>query len=192
MRRPPATPCLLLLAGLLATALVDAHPAAAQRYGAVAGTPHDFRRNPRFAAGAAEAGPAPLCRGCHTDAGPAGDGGPALQTMFRGRRGGAGPGAPAEHSLSCLSCHDGIAAAEGTSRHTARGGHPVSVPYEPFGAQRLNPATTVERRGLKLFGSEAGPSVECASCHDPHDNREGDFLRVSNEGSALCLTCHDR
>lgn len=35
------------------------------------------------------------------------------------------------------------------------------------------------------------PYVECSSCHDPHiPNRL--FLRVSNEGSRLCLTCHDK
>lgn len=47
----------------------------------------------------------------------------------------------------------------------------------------------------------AGPSVECASCHDPHV-AQGDtaaasgqvagatFLRISNAGSAVCLACH--
>jgi len=40
------------------------------------------------------------------------------------------------------------------------------------------------------------PFVECASCHDPHvgsfDTNQVMFLRVSNEGSALCLACHDK
>ncbi|VAW84102.1 Cytochrome c family protein [hydrothermal vent metagenome] len=39
----------------------------------------------------------------------------------------------------------------------------------------------------------AQPYVECASCHDPHVVAVGDqvsFLRISNEGSALCLACH--
>lgn len=35
------------------------------------------------------------------------------------------------------------------------------------------------------------PYVECSSCHDPHVPNKL-FLRVSNEGSRLCLTCHDK
>lgn len=33
------------------------------------------------------------------------------------------------------------------------------------------------------------PFLECSSCHDPHSNNSK-FLRLSNEGSRLCLTCH--
>lgn len=38
--------------------------------------------------------------------------------------------------------------------------------------------------------ANAQPSVECASCHDPHVSNPPLFLRVSNTGSALCLACH--
>jgi predicted CXXCH cytochrome family protein len=41
-----------------------------------------------------------------------------------------------------------------------------------------------------LTGSEV-PFIECSSCHDPHTTNPL-FLRVSNEGSRLCLTCHDK
>ncbi|MEW5755236.1 MAG: cytochrome c3 family protein [Pseudomonadota bacterium] len=41
------------------------------------------------------------------------------------------------------------------------------------------------------------PSVECASCHDPHAGETASvsppsvaFLRMSNAGSAVCLACH--
>jgi predicted CXXCH cytochrome family protein len=34
------------------------------------------------------------------------------------------------------------------------------------------------------------PFVECASCHDPHTNDNPTFLRISNAGSAVCLSCH--
>ncbi|MCB1888260.1 MAG: hypothetical protein KDH20_11695 [Rhodocyclaceae bacterium] len=41
-----------------------------------------------------------------------------------------------------------------------------------------------------------GPSVECASCHDPHveakDTTEVAFLRVSQSGSGVCLACHTK
>lgn len=35
------------------------------------------------------------------------------------------------------------------------------------------------------------PFVECSSCHDPHTSNKL-FLRVNNEQSRLCLTCHDK
>jgi predicted CXXCH cytochrome family protein len=40
--------------------------------------------------------------------------------------------------------------------------------------------------------SEEEPFVECASCHNPHDDRYAAFLRINNEGSELCLTCHTK
>ncbi|MGC8898843.1 MAG: cytochrome c3 family protein [Bacteroidota bacterium] len=33
-------------------------------------------------------------------------------------------------------------------------------------------------------------TVQCASCHNPHNNQYGSFVRKSNSGSSLCLTCH--
>ena len=52
------------------------------------------------------------------------------------------------------------------------------------------------------FTAGTGPSVECASCHDPHvspgqpgPNSQvagATFLRVSNNGSAVCLACHTK
>ena len=42
------------------------------------------------------------------------------------------------------------------------------------------------------FGGTDGPSVECASCHDPHEDtaRPVSFLRIANAGSGVCLACH--
>jgi len=44
------------------------------------------------------------------------------------------------------------------------------------------------------FNNGAGnePSVECASCHDPHGTNNETFLRVTSTGSRICLTCHDK
>ena len=33
-------------------------------------------------------------------------------------------------------------------------------------------------------------TVQCASCHNAHDNTNTSFLVASNDASALCLTCH--
>ena len=38
--------------------------------------------------------------------------------------------------------------------------------------------------------SEEEPFVECASCHNPHIAENATFLRISNNASGLCLTCH--
>jgi predicted CXXCH cytochrome family protein len=48
-------------------------------------------------------------------------------------------------------------------------------------------------RGFPANGTTAAgtyPSVECASCHDPHSATNATFLRVSNAASAVCLACH--
>ena len=42
----------------------------------------------------------------------------------------------------------------------------------------------------RAFVAGTGPSVECASCHDPHTSDNPTFLRISNAGSAVCLACH--
>lgn len=48
------------------------------------------------------------------------------------------------------------------------------------------------KQDLMLFKNNnvTGPAVECATCHDPHTPNNGTFLRVSNNGSGLCLSCH--
>lgn len=51
---------------------------------------------------------------------------------------------------------------------------------------------------IRFYDSGTGPRVECASCHDPHGvsptgpggQINPSFLRISNTGSAVCLTCH--
>lgn len=41
-------------------------------------------------------------------------------------------------------------------------------------------------------GATVEPSVECGSCHDPHTTVNPTFLRVTNVGSQICLTCHNK
>ena len=53
---------------------------------------------------------------------------------------------------------------------------------------------------IRLYNSGDGYEVECASCHDPHGVPSAGagsvfnptFLRVTNAGSAVCLTCHSK
>lgn len=44
---------------------------------------------------------------------------------------------------------------------------------------------------VSTVGAIVQPYVECASCHDPHAETET-FLRISNDGSAVCLACHTK
>ena len=71
---------------------------------------------------------------------------------------------------------------------TARAAKPTELVTQAITGTRITVGTT---QPLPLYGSStATATVECASCHNPHNNSLGSFLRKSNAGSALCLTCH--
>ena len=75
-----------------------------------------------------------------------------------------------------------------------RNDHPVSVAYDPIQDPAFNTLASVEGAGLRFFTDPTSPGVDkvqCASCHNPHDNTTNEpFLRLSNSSSTLCLTCH--
>lgn len=73
-----------------------------------------------------------------------------------------------------------------------RNDHPVSVAYDPALDPAFNPTLSVLSAGLKLFTdpSSPGQKVQCASCHNPHNNTFSPLLRIDNSGSNLCITCH--
>lgn len=51
----------------------------------------------------------------------------------------------------------------------------------------------VDRTDMILYNTSGSDYyVECASCHDPHTTANATFLRVSNTGSNVCLTCHNK
>jgi predicted CXXCH cytochrome family protein len=78
--------------------------------------------------------------------------------------------------------------------------HPASIRYGAAGdpafvaptraGSRVYITSVSDGAAIPLFGAAPG-TVECASCHDPHDNANGKFLRTVNTGSALCLACHN-
>jgi predicted CXXCH cytochrome family protein len=86
--------------------------------------------------------------------------------------------------------------------------HPVSIDYSQVVSQDPNAfvnytpdSATGAHVGtdtrVRLFpnpntGGGGGWFVECPSCHDVHNNPAGQepFLVKSNDGSALCTTCH--
>ena len=120
-------------------------------------------------------------------------------------------GQPSGRSKLCLSCHDGTVALDSFGGRTGtrfissqaligtnlNAHHPVSFTYNdalatldpglfPPSSRASGLGSTVQRD--LLFNNK----VECSSCHDVH-NRLGlaGLLVKSNQGSALCLTCHN-
>lgn len=82
-----------------------------------------------------------------------------------------------------------------------RNDHPVAITYETARAATPTEFVTQAIAGSKITVGAVGPlplygtttanaTVECASCHNPHNNTNTNFLRKSNAGSAICLTCH--
>lgn len=117
---------------------------------------------------------------------------------------------PRIYSLLCMSCHDGVTTpsaidwtklaqqefAIGDNNASTSYGltndHPVNMTYDPTKDTQkgLDTLANAQAAGLMFWG--ASNTVQCATCHDPHDpGPDGaDFLRVTMTGSGLCLKCH--
>ena len=120
-------------------------------------------------------------------------------------------GQPTGASRMCLSCHDGTIALGAVSSRAAEiqmtqrfldtgagalttdlsDDHPVSFVYDSSLA-----AADPEYRDPSLYPDQIildrNNELQCTSCHDPHDDSLGKFLRMDNTASALCLNCHDK
>jgi predicted CXXCH cytochrome family protein len=118
---------------------------------------------------------------------------------------------PGAASKACLSCHDGTlganslvnAGTEGqpvfsAAAEAAMAASPAAIGQTADALNNDHPVgitITAGSNGMKNpLGS--GPviysgRVECASCHQAHDNATNPpFLRMSNAASALCTACH--
>jgi predicted CXXCH cytochrome family protein len=128
-------------------------------------------------------------------------------------------GKPTGVSLACLSCHDGVTAFDTLINKPGNGNgtlpvfqgletgkmppgitnlgqdlkndHPISFVYDATlslsDGGLVSPVDSfMVVKGIPLYQSK----VECASCHNVHDNTNEPFLRSTNVGSALCLKCH--
>ena len=122
---------------------------------------------------------------------------------------------PRGASKLCLSCHDGTVGLGLLSRtlnydlDTGLGkmpthadprknpnlgtdlsdDHPISFIYTAD--PELRDASTLQSAGIKL---EQEVFLECTACHNPHDNRNGNFLvvNVDAQHDALCTKCHNK
>lgn len=102
-------------------------------------------------------------------------------------------------SVDCLSCHDGVGASQinvelrdrpfdrRSMVNSFTSEHPVGMTYDAYVAAN---------RGYKDVGGNTkmifvNGKVGCLSCHDPLNTEKG-HLVMSDYGSALCKTCHDK
>ena len=122
----------------------------------------------------------------------------------------ASPGQPTGSSILCLSCHDGtIALGKVLSRQTdismqsgvttipsgagrlstdLSDDHPISFNYSSASQNNGELKTPSSLNGaVKL---DANGELQCTSCHNAHDNKNGKFLVLSNTGGQLCESCH--
>jgi predicted CXXCH cytochrome family protein len=119
----------------------------------------------------------------------------------------ANVGQPTGSSKLCLSCHDGTVALAESIRGGPSGGayiapgsanigtdlsddHPISFVYSTAlsteDVQIRPPSALPEQLKLDRSGE-----LQCTTCHNPHDNRYGDFLVMPNRRSQMCTACHD-
>ncbi len=126
--------------------------------------------------------------------------------MYLTRSGQQG-GQPEGPSKMCLSCHDGVTAidsyggAEGSVYMGDVGDgkanlgtdltddHPIGILY-PEGDPGYNDSAGFQ--GVQLVTINNEDRVECTSCHEPHNNSLGTFLRANLEESFICLQCHNK
>src|SRR5581483_279692 len=128
----------------------------------------------------------------------------------------AKPGQPTGTSKLCLSCHDGtIAVGSVLSRSQPiqmAGGittlppghgnlgtdlsddHPISFRYDEALVTRnpkLRPPDALRAKDseIKLDGNS---ELQCTSCHDAHNDSNGNFLVMDNSHSQLCNSCHNQ
>jgi predicted CXXCH cytochrome family protein len=108
-------------------------------------------------------------------------------------------------SAGCLSCHDGATALDSLLGETSTAAtmtlafsgttavvgtelgndHPIGV-LVTAGDTQIDSVANIIADGLTLYADK----VECASCHDVHDNAFTYFLRNDPVNDSLCDACH--
>lgn len=122
-------------------------------------------------------------------------------------------GDPDGISKLCLSCHDGSVALDSFGGQTGSNfisgdellgtdltnDHPLSFTYNAALAttdgELFDPTVKTTALGGTIQADLLfSDQVECASCHDVHNSDAVDehLLRITDAGSAICLTCHDK
>ncbi len=116
---------------------------------------------------------------------------------------------PGLNSRLCLSCHDGTVALglvrsrenpiafpvgldkippehPGNLSGSLADDHPITLDFNTGHFEAYSCS------GCHEFSSINNHSLECSSCHDPHDNTYGKFLVADPIYGGLCLRCHSK
>ncbi|GLH67806.1 cytochrome c3 family protein [Geothrix edaphica] len=130
-------------------------------------------------------GPSLACLSCH-------DGTLAMGALHEAPPGG-GNGDYSQAQGGGVNPGTGLMQGANTIGHDLTGVHPISMTYRDDLNKSLRHPT--ELVGVRLYPSNvSGGKVQCGSCHDPHNygsaGGTAPFLRVTTQGSALCLSCH--
>lgn len=118
---------------------------------------------------------------------------------------------PYNASRMCLSCHDGtMPLGQVLSRPAAdpipmtsqtmppgpwnlttdlSNDHPISFRYDRA-LSNADPQIYDPQRISRRLPLGPRNEVDCRTCHDPHNNEQGNFLRLPQKRGALCMTCH--
>ena len=115
---------------------------------------------------------------------------------------------PTGSSRLCLSCHDGVlslgnlhvpprGAPLGLGRLTGPSSlgtdlskdHPVSFVYDSALALARGELADPLSLPAAIRLDPAG-QLQCTSCHDPHSDQKGSFLRMDTGSGGLCNACH--
>lgn len=113
----------------------------------------------------------------------------------------AGPAAPTTTG-PCLDTDFWVTGGGTVNTTTNTGGQVLTKTVgskQSFWVERTG-NTTRNKQDIALYtrvsGANNTPWVECASCHDPHNTSVTtglvSFLRDTNAGSQICLTCHNK
>ncbi len=119
---------------------------------------------------------------------------------------------PSGPSKMCLSCHDGslalglvasrppgdpihmsfqmIPPGPSNLTHDLSDDHPIGFRYDRALAARDRQLRVPDVVTPDLPMGKHN-EVHCTTCHDPHNNELGNFLRMPQLRSAICLACHD-
>jgi predicted CXXCH cytochrome family protein len=133
----------------------------------------------------------------------------------------AAVGQPSGNSKLCLSCHDGTVAVDSFGGATGstmissvnnlgtslKDDHPIGFTYDTALATADGSLWDPSSKQVTIgSGSQTktgsinsvllyGGKMECASCHDVHNTftaSTSGLIKVSQNGSAICLACHNK
>jgi predicted CXXCH cytochrome family protein len=97
-------------------------------------------------------------------------------------------------SVACISCHDGSIGAAASTQigqgvwNHMQGSHPIGVSYQEARMKKggLHPLNRISRK-IRFFDGRIG----CETCHDTYSKNPMKLV-ITNEGSKLCLSCHNK